>query len=103
MLRPTSAIQKRLSLFFTSPHFRWGHFSEQTIGEKRQYPDKATGGFDLMPAGGCLPISQVCADLSFAPRLACFRWRDDGASIGVMSRRVLFAGRHHLAFVHRIG
>jgi hypothetical protein len=25
-----------------------------------------------------------CADLSFAPRLACFRWHDDGASVGVM-------------------
>jgi hypothetical protein len=25
-----------------------------------------------------------CADSSFAPRLACFRWHDDGASVGVM-------------------
>jgi hypothetical protein len=25
-----------------------------------------------------------CADSSFAPRLACFRRHDDGASVGVM-------------------
>ena len=25
-----------------------------------------------------------CEDLSFALRLACFRWHDDGASVGVM-------------------
>ena len=25
-----------------------------------------------------------CADLSFARWLACFRWHDDGASVGVM-------------------
>jgi hypothetical protein len=46
---------------------------------------------DGMVQAGPNPVAEMpansingCADLSFARRLACFRWHDDGAGAGVM-------------------
>jgi hypothetical protein len=46
---------------------------------RRQEPAAVTADTELMNNS-----IDGCVDSSFAPRLACFRWHDDGASVGVM-------------------
>ena len=42
------------------------------------------GAFRGQESASAIREVNGCADLSFAPKLACFRWHDDGASVGVM-------------------